>query len=235
MAGTGPTPGADSHSLTVPRSPSTKTAPSMSWERGWRAKCCLHSHLVKNYFCIPPLPSLLLPLPPLSRLWPFWQASPLAYTATTSWARERCHITPAKKHRHGSTFSRDRQRQGVGPSLSRPNSRMILRRTETKEGRDSQKCVINKICDYKHFDRREFPYSITATSAVTQTLATPTPVKRASNSSCRRGSRLCSSSIMAAETRTQIEEGIVRSGIFKWEWRRSLFQKALVVMSHGCF
>lgn len=112
-----------------------------------------------NYFCIPPLPSLLLPLPPLSCLWPFWQALPLAYTATTSWARERCHITPAKKHRHSSTFSRDRQRKGVGPSLSRPNSRMILRRSETKKGRDSQKCVIKKICDYKHFDRREFSCS----------------------------------------------------------------------------
>lgn len=64
MAGTGPTPGADSHSLTVPRSPSAKTAPSVEKAGGCKAKCCLHSHLVKNYFCIPPLPSLLLPYHP---------------------------------------------------------------------------------------------------------------------------------------------------------------------------
>lgn len=32
-----------------------------------------------------------------------------------------------------------------------------------------------------------------------QTLATPTPVKRASSSSCLRGSKLCNSSIMAGE------------------------------------
>lgn len=71
MAGTGPTPGADSRSLTVPRSPSTKTAPSVKQARGCKAKYCLHSHLVKNYFCILPLPSLFLSLPPLSCLWPF--------------------------------------------------------------------------------------------------------------------------------------------------------------------
>lgn len=126
-------------------------------------------------------------------------------------------ISHQPKNTHSSTFSRDRQRKGVGPGLSRPNGRMILRRSETKTGRDSQKCVIKKICDYKHFDGREFSCSTSASSAVTQTLATPTPVKRASNSSCRRGSRLCSSSIMAAETRAEIKEGVVGPGIFKWE------------------
>lgn len=43
-------------------------------------------------------------------------------------------------------------------------------------------------------------------SPVKQTLATPTPVKRASSSSCRRGSRLWSSSIMAADTRELIKK-----------------------------
>lgn len=141
------------------------------------------------------------PLPSLSRLWPFWQALPLAYTATTSWARERCHITPAKKHRHGSTFSRDRQRKGVGPSLSGPNCTMILRQSETKKGRHSQKHVNQKISDIQHCDRRELHALPLRYLTWTQTFVTPTPVKRASNSSWRRGSRLCSSSIMTAETK----------------------------------
>lgn len=113
----------------VPRSPSTQTAPSSEQTRGWISARCLHSHLVKNYLCIPLLPP---PPPPLSFLWPSWQALPLAYTATTSCARERCHITAAKKHRHSSTFSRDRQRKGAGPSFSGPKRRRILTQNETE-------------------------------------------------------------------------------------------------------
>lgn len=73
-----------------------------------------------------------------------------------------------------------------------------------------------------------------STQVTTQTFATPTPVNRASNSSCRRGSRLWSSSIMAAETRAQIKEDIAGAGsvgIVKWE---SCLTVSLDMMSHGC-
>lgn len=93
---------------------------------------CLHSHLVKNYLCIPLLPSPSPSSLPLSFRWPSWQALPLAYTATTSCARERCHITAAKKHRHSSTFSRDRQRKGAGPSFIEPKRRRIQMHNETE-------------------------------------------------------------------------------------------------------
>lgn len=127
-------------SLPVPRSPSTQTAPSVEQARGWKAKPLRpltpgQELFVHSSSAFPP-PA---PQPPLSFLWPSWQALPLAYTATTSWARERCHITPAKKHRHSSTFSRERQRNGAGPSFSRPKHRMILRQNETKTERCLQK------------------------------------------------------------------------------------------------
>lgn len=77
-------------------------------------------------------------------------------------------------------------------------------------------------------------YSSCSTQVTTQTFATPTPVNRASNSSCRRGSRLWSSSIMAAETRGQIKEDIAGAGsvvIVKWE---SCLTVSSDMMSHGC-
>lgn len=86
------------------------------------------------------LPSAFTPLPSLttrSCLWPFWQALPLAYTATISWARERCHVTPAKKHRHSPTFSRDRQR---GKTVS-PKTEIYPSGVRQRKGK------ILKVCD----------------------------------------------------------------------------------------
>ena len=116
----------------------------------------------------------------------------------------------SQKHRHSSTFSRDGQRKGAGPSWSeQPND---TERSETKGEEIRKNCAIEAICNFEHFDGTQFPCSISVTSAATRTLATPTPVKRASSSSCRRGSRLCSSSIMAAETRPKIKDG--RCGVW---------------------
>lgn len=196
--------------LPVPRSPSTQTAPSSEQTRGWISKPLppltpgqeLFAHSSSAF---PPPP------PPLSFLWPSWQALPLAYTATTSFARERCHITAAKKHRHSSTFSRDRQRKGAGPSFCGPKRRRILTHNETEtktrrcqlgRGGRSRKSVITNTLKV---DPLALHLSVVR-SPVTQTLATPTPVKRASSSSCRRGSRLWSSSIMAADTRELIKK-----------------------------
>lgn len=59
MAGTGPAPGANSRSLFQDHLPHRRLHP-WSKREGGRLNRCLHSHLVKNYLCIPPLPFLLL-------------------------------------------------------------------------------------------------------------------------------------------------------------------------------
>lgn len=116
--------------LPVPRSPSTQTVPSSEQTRRWIAKPL--PPLTPGQELFAHSSSVFPPPLPLSFLWPSWQALPLAYTATTSCARERCHITAAKKHRHSSTFSRDRQRKGAGPRFSGPKRRRILTHYETE-------------------------------------------------------------------------------------------------------
>lgn len=133
-----------------------------------------------------------------------WLVSPLLNTATISRAKHRFTFSEATKKRRCTK---------------------VHNYTEAEYDREGKSHSI--VYEYMN-------YSSFSTQVTTQTFATPTPVNRASNSSCRRGSRLWSSSIMAAETRAQIKKDIVGAGsvgIVKWE---SCLTVSLDMMTHGC-
>lgn len=197
MAGTGPTPSADSHSLFQDHLPQRRLHPC-SKQQSERVNTVpftcgqvLFLHFTSAFIPHPP--------PPLC----VWLVSPLTNTATISWAKCRSIFSEVTKKRK---------------SAKEQNY------TETEYGEGK---INSASSEYKN-------YSSCSTQVTTQTFATPTPVNRASNSSCRRGSRLWSSSIMAAETRGQIKEDIAGAGsvvIVKWE---SCLTVSSDMMSHGC-
>lgn len=195
MAGTGPTPGADSHSLFQDHLPQRRLHPCRKQESGRVNTAPLTcGQVVFLHFTSDFIPH---PLPSLS----FWLVSPLPNTATISWAKHRSTFSEATKKRRRAK---------------------VQNYTEAEYDREGK--IHSVLYEYKNH----------SSCSTTQTFATPTPVNRASNSSCRRGSRLWSSSIMAAETRAQIKEdsaGAGSVGIVKWE---SCLTVSLDMMSHGC-
>lgn len=93
MAGTGPTPGADSHSLFQDHLPQRQLHPSSKQECG-RVNTAPFScgQVIFLHF---PSDFIPHPLPSLS----FWHVSPLINTATKSWAKHRFTSSEAAKKR----------------------------------------------------------------------------------------------------------------------------------------
>lgn len=202
MAGTGPTPGAGAHSLTWQnegelhsKSEESEIVPSLTPGKE------LFLHSCSNFSPIPlptPVPSVAFLAGIATRIYSHYIMS----------QGEMPYHSSQKTQTELNLLQRQTKTRSEAKLVQANQHNNTVAESDKEKGRDSLICFHNKICICEHIDGRQFIHhcAVSGRYAATQTLATPIPVKRASSSSCRRGSRLCSSSIMAAETEPRLKK-----------------------------
>jgi len=85
------------------------------------------------------------PYNPLSCLRPFWQAWPLVYAASTSWARKRCHVTPAKKHTQLNLLQRQTKTRSGAKRVQ------AKQQNDTEMEWDKERKSFTKMCKSKKY------------------------------------------------------------------------------------